>query len=183
TRLREIAADRAKRAAVAQVVDAWVNGLSAALINDFPAKRAHEMKLAIGERVELPQNGKASVAEGVAWIEMSSGAVMFDDMSTPMFNLRSALFPLTTSSWIRPLSDEFGNLTITPVATADLVADGALWTGLDVFHQALCESEFINKKLAIVDEYVRLSQREKQQGARAWAGTRALRSRSLHSAA
>src|SRR5439155_18098956 len=130
TRLREIAADRARRAGVARIVDEWVNGLSVALIHDFPAKRADEMKLKTGERVELPQNSKASVAEGVAWIEMSSGAVMFDDMSTPIFSLRSALFPLTTSSWIQPLSDEFGHLIVTPVATADAVADGALWTGL-----------------------------------------------------
>src|SRR5439155_11404841 len=42
TRLREIAADRTKRAGVAKIVDDWVNGLSTALIHDFPAKRADE---------------------------------------------------------------------------------------------------------------------------------------------
>jgi ATP-binding cassette subfamily C protein len=169
-RLRELAGDRARRPAVATLVDGWISGLSKALVADFPAKRAGEVKLKTGERVELPPNSKATVADGVAWIELSSGSVMFDDMSTPTFALRSTLFPLTPSSWIQPLSDEFGGLVVTPLATIDALGDAAMWTGLDVFHQALCESEFINKKLAVVDEYVRLEQKAKQSVAAAEAG-------------
>ena len=37
-----------------------------------------------------------------------------------------------------------------------MVADANFWLSLQVFHRALCECEFVNKKLANVDEYVRL---------------------------
>jgi ATP-binding cassette subfamily C protein len=169
-RLCEMSADVTRRAAVANALDEWVAGLSAALIRDFPARRADEITLKIGERVELAPDVTASIADCVGWIDLSSGAVMFDDMSTPTFAMRCTLFPVTPSSWIRPLSDEFGNLVVTPMATVDALASPALWAGLDVFHHTLCESEFINKKLAMVDEYVRLQQKARQSAAAADAG-------------
>ncbi len=40
--------------------------------------------------------------------------------------------------------------------------DPRLWAGLDVFHRVLCECEFVNKKLAFVDEFQRLQSKAEQ---------------------
>ncbi len=80
-------------------------------------------------------------------------------MATPRFTARGALFPVTPQSWIRPVSEEFGPLTVRPMSTREVVGSADLWSGLAVFHQVLCESEFISKKLALADEFVRLQQK------------------------
>jgi NHLM bacteriocin system ABC transporter ATP-binding protein len=84
---------------------------------------------------------------------------MFDDMAVPVFTRKRTLFPVTTDAWIQPVSDEFGALSFKPATSEQAVGDPALWHGLDVFHQVICECEFINKKLAVADEFVRLHQK------------------------
>ncbi|HEV3139684.1 MAG TPA: NHLP bacteriocin export ABC transporter permease/ATPase subunit [Vicinamibacterales bacterium] len=170
SRLQQLSKDPKQRAAVAGLVDTWVSGLSSALIADQHSKRTDEQKLKAGQRVELNTNTKATAADGVVWVDVTSGSIMFDDMSTPTFSLRRTLFPVTSYSWIQPLSDEFGALTTTPLDTQKALGDEAAWAGVDVLHQAICESEFISKKLATVDEFVRLQEKAQQSNAAAEAG-------------
>ena len=138
-----------------------------ALVGGLPLQRPGELRLQAGQATEVGPGDRATATDAVLWVEISSGSVMFDDMSTPTFTRRRLLFPVTADSWIRPLSVEFGPLALTPTATVDALADRELWDGLDVFHQVLCESEFLNKDLAVVDEYVRLQQKKSTRGRRA----------------
>src|SRR5581483_2947551 len=174
--LQAIAADPAQAPAVAALVDTWVLGLSKALIQGLPVSRGGEKPLTAGERAELDSKVRATSGAGVVWIEIWSGSILFDDMAAPTFTRRTALFPVTPDSWIQPLSDEFGPLAVTPAATADRLADDAVWYALDVFHQVLCECEFINKKLATVDEYVRLQQKKEAREAAGAAAVDAIAS-------
>ena len=48
------------------------------------------------------------------------------------------------------------------------------WRGLDLFHQVLCQCEFINKKLAALDEYRRLRSKAEYSEAAREAGFRAI---------
>ncbi|MGE5244849.1 MAG: NHLP bacteriocin export ABC transporter permease/ATPase subunit [Betaproteobacteria bacterium] len=165
TRLQQLARDPVNAPVVAALVDTWITGLSKALLQGGPARRAAEVQLAAGQRVEVDTKRAAGSAEGVVWVDLWSGSVLFDDMATPVFNRRHAPFPLTPDSWVQPISDEFGAVSIAPERTAGLLAGEDIWYGLDVFHQVLCECEFINKKLATVDEYVRLQQKAQQREA------------------
>ena len=56
------------------------------------------------------------------WVDLWSGSVLFDDVSTLVFPRKRAFFPITPDSWIRPLGDEFGELVLTPKKTAEVVA-------------------------------------------------------------
>jgi NHLM bacteriocin system ABC transporter ATP-binding protein len=160
-RLRQMAANKAHAATIAALVDTWVIGLSRALVAGLETRRTGELPLRRGERLEIDRKSKATAAEGALWVEISSGGVVFNDMATPVFPRRSTLFPVTPYSWIQPISDEFGALVLKPAAAADLVGadDEGVWKGIEVFHQVLCECEFINKKLATVDEFIRLQQK------------------------
>ena len=39
-------------------------------------------------------------------------------------------------------------------------AQASFWRGIDIFHEILCQYEFINKKLRMVDEFNRVQLRE-----------------------
>ena len=140
---------------VAALLDTWVGGLSKAL-TPTTAKRINELPLKPGAELKLDRTNKATSADGVVWVDLWSGSVLFDDVSTLVFPRKRAFFPITPDSWIRPLGDEFGELVLNPKKTDEVVADANFWLSLQVFHRALCECEFVNKKLANVDEYVRL---------------------------
>lgn len=159
TRFRQLAEDPTQAGRLAAMVDTWTLGLSKALIANLVLKREGERVLEPGKRVELDKKTKATTAEAVLWIDITSGSVLFDDMVTATFTRRSSLFPVTPHSWIQPVSDEFGPMSIRPARTADQVAGPALWYGLDVFHAVLCECEFISKKLSTADEFIRLQEK------------------------
>jgi NHLM bacteriocin system ABC transporter ATP-binding protein len=154
-RLQQLARMPQQGEAVAALLDTWVGGLSKAL-TPSTAKRTGELPLKPGVELKLDRTNKATSADGVVWVDLWSGSVLFDDVSTLVFPRKRAFFPITPDSWIRPLGDEFGALVLNPKKTSEVVSDGTFWLSLQVFHRALCECEFVNKKLANVDEYVRL---------------------------
>jgi NHLM bacteriocin system ABC transporter ATP-binding protein len=161
-RLRQVAADSTSRPAIGAWLDAWVTGLSAALAADLPMNRPDEIVLRHGERVSLDENATATSGHDVVWVSVWSGSVLFDDMATVSAPRRDVLFPLASKSWIRPVSDELTPLALRPIATADVVGSDDLWAGLETFHQILCECEFVNKKLALADEFIRLRHKSRQ---------------------
>ncbi len=177
TQLQEVASDPAQGPAIAALVDIWVLGLSKALIHGLPVNRIGEKPMRAGERLEIDSRFRATSGERVLWVDIWSGSILFDDMATPTFNRRHAIFPITPDSWIQPLSDEFGPLAVTPVTTAEQLSDDSIWYALEIFHGVLCECEFISKKLATVDEYVRLQQKKEARDAAGAAGVRRHRER------
>ncbi len=96
--------------------------------------------------------------------------MLYDDVSTITFTRKRAFFPLTPDSWIRPLGDEFGDLHLDPKKTVEVLKDPAFWFSLEVFHRTICEGEFVNKKLANVDEFVRLKEKAQHRDAAEAAG-------------
>jgi ATP-binding cassette subfamily C protein len=158
-RFRQLVYEPAHVESIAAMIDAWTLGLSKALVANLTMKRTEEVVLEPGRRVELDRKRKATVGDGVLWVDITSGSVVFDDMATPVFTRRSCKFPLTPHSWVQPVSDEFGSVSLRPTRTLDLITGHAIWHGLEVFHAVLCECEFIGKKLATADEYIRLQEK------------------------
>jgi ATP-binding cassette subfamily C protein len=155
-RVQQIASTPGRGASVAALVDTWVAGLTKALVADQTGNKAARQALGAKQRVDLTSTTRATAAGEVLWVEIESGSVLYNDMATPVFTHRSVPFPLTPDSWIQPVSDEFGPLSVEALRTADLAGRPSLWRGLDAFHAVLCECEFIAKKLSTVDEYLRL---------------------------
>jgi len=173
---QQIATDPGQAPAIAALVDVWVLGLSKALIHGLPVNRGGERPLLAGQRLEIDSRFRATSGERVLWIDIWSGSILVDDMATPTFTRRHALFPVTPDSWIQPLSDEFGPMALTPVTTAEQLGDDSIWYALEVFHEVLCECEFISKKLATVDEFVRLQQKKEARDAAGAAAVSAIAS-------
>ena len=57
-------------------------------------------------------------------------------------------------SRIADASDE--TTLVRSLRTRTALSEGGLWPGLAAFHRVLCQCEFVNKRLEMVDEFNRL---------------------------
>ena len=160
-RLQVLAGLPAHGEPIAQLVATWVSGLSRRLTQDVPNVPAAHVLLAPGAKAELPVGKLAGVVAGVAWIEMPAARFLFDGMASLSWEVEGVCLPLAPGSWLELLAAE-EPVVFEPRATPAAIADSRLWAGLDIFHRLLCECEFLNKKLALADEFVRLEHKAEQ---------------------
>jgi ATP-binding cassette subfamily C protein len=157
TRLRRIPLERLRELAgvqhgdrIAAVLDTWIQALSAALGRGLPPPVTPETDLEAGVPATLAFQARARAAKDVVWSPVADGAALFLGLSDVP---ESALFPIAREGW---LESKVEGLALAPVATRAAITGPNLWEGLAAFHRVLCESEFLNKRLATVDEFNRL---------------------------
>lgn len=149
---------------VARIVDGWVLALSTRLTRDVSSRPYADVTLQAATPASIGPGQRTRPAEGVVWVEVDPGRLFYIGLAT-LFPDDPQVFPLAASAWLEPSGDSTERVPLTPRASSDLLTDPALWTGLDYFHRVLCECEFINKRLAIVDEFERLEAKEIQSKA------------------
>jgi ATP-binding cassette subfamily C protein len=165
----------AHRETIATLVEVWVQGLSRRLTEDLPAPPSAAVGLRPGEAQPIAVQKVAAAAGATVWVEMPAARFLFDSMSSVSYEAEGVLFPLAQGSWIELLSSE-QPVKWTPSRTVDQIDDPRLWVGLDLFHRLLMECEFLNKRLAVVDEFNRLQRKAEQQEAAREAGIGAIES-------
>lgn len=157
--LEQSAADSALGVELAQRVDAWVSQLTAALTRDILPRPRVQKNLAQGDSVPLQNGTLARSTQHVLWLQAEQGDLVFLGLDALGMPHREGWFPLTPDSWVQ--ADNFGGgdtvLVCHPAVSA--LARPELWDGLALFHESLCSYEFINKRLAAVDEFNRLSEK------------------------
>lgn len=156
-RLRVLAADPAQASRVAGLLDAWIVAVSEALVRGLPAV-VTDVDLEAGTEAELAFQKRARAGKGVLWTPLPAGALFIGLSEVP----EDTLFPMTREGWIE--SNQEG-LRLAPVETRQAAADEPLWRGLEIFHQVACEFEFLNKRLATVDEFNRLKSKAEHAAA------------------
>jgi ATP-binding cassette subfamily C protein len=194
SRLQELADDRRYATQLASLVDAWVTGLSQSLIREIvPGPRVEVILTGDEEEVELENQQRARANQGVLWLDVVHGNLLFIGMEELLLWQEQArerdepkqvsfrhlltaawhgdrgrpLFPITTETWIEASNAADLTTSMHVFSSDSMVSDPALWRGLEVFHEILCHCEFINKRLAAVDELNRLkSKAEYSEAAR-----------------
>ncbi len=169
TRLRKIAVSRLQELAekgvhverIAGLLSTWIASLSRALVRDIPIPPI-DFDLADGEEKKLDFQKRARSRKGVLWAEVESGSLLFIGLSEIGYGGEAVLFPISEEAWIESSAE---GVTLKTAGTAAALPRAALWRGLGVFHQGLCECEFINKKLQTVDEFNRLKGKAQQSEA------------------
>jgi NHLM bacteriocin system ABC transporter ATP-binding protein len=189
SRLREIAGHDHLGPTVAEWLDGWVRTLSTGLTDEIPKPPLEEMSLIVGERITLPARHQGCPNKGVVWVELESGRLLFVGMEELSLGDRTeaarpsddtgglkylfqaaqttgaALFPVATATWVEPLVFGDPGTAVRSHASKTRIADDELWRGVDVFHEAVCQCEFINKRLSQVDELNRLKSKEEYSNA------------------
>jgi NHLM bacteriocin system ABC transporter ATP-binding protein len=165
--LAALAADADLGREVARLVEGWVSRLSTRLTHDVANRPLADVAVEAGTSAALASGQTARSASGVVWIPFESDTLLFIGMSTlsGVDEEGVAYFPLATDTWVEPVGEGGAPVALQADATAAVLQDGRVWGALDGFHRTLCECEFINKRLAIVDEYERLESKARQSDA------------------
>ncbi len=167
SRLRELASEERYAARITGLLENWTSSLAKALVRDIPPGRPVDEELEEGRESILDFQRRARARRGTAWVEVFGGSLLFIGLSEVGPVAERLVFPVTRDGWIESARD---GLLLTPIRPASVLLRAELWRGLESFHRALCECEFINKKLATVDEFHRLaSKAQHAESARAAA--------------
>ncbi len=165
TDLTRLAGEDANVAAqVTRLVDDWVLGLSTRLTRDISSRPYADVTLQPDVATSIAPGNRARPGEGVTWVPVEPGRLLYIGM-TSLAPDEVVPFPLAASTWIELTSEDTSTVSLTARATPAMLADPGLWRGLQFFHDVLCECEFINKRLALVDEYDRLEVKQIQSEA------------------
>jgi NHLM bacteriocin system ABC transporter ATP-binding protein len=155
--LRRLARDHEYAAIISQLVDQWLEQLSASVSRDTrPLPKADEV-LVGGKQVLLPRGKIARARRGIVWIQVLRGEALYMGMEGVSLSGEGVpVLPLSADTWIESYDDNLLSCYSTPAS----INQATFWMGLGLFHEVLCQCEFINKKLRIVDEFNRLRARE-----------------------
>ena len=156
-------ADQVYRGDIAALLERWLIAIAEALTRGIPNRPKPTHLATSDEPFHLPKGGIASTKKDAVWLAAESSTLFFLSAEELFFSTERSVFPLAPGTWIETFEPrEFETL-----ATLDLLGNGLIEEGLDNFHSAVCSSEFINKRLAQVDEFNRLKTKsEYQQAAR-----------------
>ena len=179
-RLQQLARNERYRPELAALLDGWVSALSKSLTKEFTPGPIVDVALSEGEEPVLENQKKAKPGKGVVWLEVAEGNLLFIGMEELQFETVSegakvgaqsgiglaslfekaqkkrTVFPVAFDTWVEASNAGGTATTLRTFAAESLAGDPGLWRGLDLFHRVLCQCEFINKKLAVVDEFNRL---------------------------
>jgi len=164
-----------------ELLDPWITTLSRSLTKEISPGPVADASVAEGEQATLYNQQKARAIRGVLWVEVEQGDLLFIGMEqlsssgqtdapgmvrqssvvgfSELFEKArkgAARFPLTPDTWLEASNPRDVTTIIATHTATDSIGDDALWYGIEAFHRVLCQCEFINKKLATVDEFNRL---------------------------
>jgi NHLM bacteriocin system ABC transporter ATP-binding protein len=152
-RLAELARQPAHAVRIASLVEGWVFALTHALMRDIPGEHVFPLDLVPGEALGVDFQKRARARKGIVWVDAPPGSLLLIGLSEVRVEGAPVPFPVTEEGWVESSED---GLVLSPVLTPAALAAPLFWSGLDAFHEALCEAEFLNKRLATVDEFNRL---------------------------
>jgi NHLM bacteriocin system ABC transporter ATP-binding protein len=180
-RFRELAQEEDFAAEIAEKLDRWISSLSRSLTEAMIPGTNVDTYLEPGQEIALENQRGARPGRGVVWVEARDGNLLFVGLEELLFGedasasadaahsmilslaelVTSArkerpLFPLSPESWIEATSARKDKTRVCVHATTDIMDRPLLWQSLSLFHEVLCQCEFINKRLALVDEFQRL---------------------------
>ncbi len=144
-------------------LDSWIARIGEASSRDIPYRATVDHLLRAGENVELNRGEKISTRKGVIWIEAGSGELSFLSTEELFFENSRSSIPIPAATWL----EAFEACAVESQSTLEMLQAGKLKEGIGNYHVAICNNEFISKRLLAVDEYNRLKTKaEYQEGAK-----------------
>src|SRR6202048_2450111 len=156
-KLRVLARDREYTLAVGELINGWLQTLSTSVARDVRPRPKPDETLIGGKETKLPRGNVARARKGLVWIQVMKGEALYLGMeAVSVTGDGASILPISTETWIEAYDDNVLHSFSTPV----IINQATFWRGIDLFHEVLCQCEFINKKLRMVDEFNRIRLRE-----------------------
>lgn len=143
----------------AGLVDAWITRVSDASVRTIPHRSKADTRALPGESVSLKAHAILSSRRGVAWVDACSSEFLFLSTEELFFENEQSIFPLAPSTWLECYEEK----EVPTRTSQEVLMSGQLHEGVWNFHLAVCNNEFINKRLVAVDEYNRLKTKAEYQ--------------------
>jgi NHLM bacteriocin system ABC transporter ATP-binding protein len=157
SRLEALAREEACSSAIGELIDDWLLNTSASIVKDIRPKPKPDELLVGGQEIRLQRSSVARAKKGIVWIRILRGEALYLGIEGASVTGSSIpILPLSPDTWIEASNDN----VLSSLSTPKIIADKMFWQGIDSFHQTLCECEFINKNLRMVDEFNRVELRE-----------------------
>ena len=155
--LRLLAHQREYSLRVGTLINDWLQTMSASVARDVsPRPKADEI-LVGGKQARLPRASVARAKKGIVWVQVMKGEALYLGMEGVSVTGQGVpILPISPETWIEAYDDNVLHSFLTPM----IIGQATFWRGIDLFHQVLCQCEFINKKLRMVDEFNRIRLRE-----------------------
>ena len=132
-RLRALGQDDEFQGLVADLLDRWVNHLSACLTTDLPPKECQ--RLEVGPHVNLTKKGSVCAKQGVLWVKHIVGSSLFaGEQGTPYLNGKMR-WPISRHSWIQAIEESKLDL----ISTSEWIIQDLNWPDLEHFHQRILQ--------------------------------------------
>ena len=156
-KLRTLARDREYTLAVGELINGWLQTLSASVAKDIRPRPKPDELLSGGKETKLPRGSVARAKKGIVWIQVMKGEALYLGMEAVSVTGEGAsILPISADTWIEAYGDCVLHSFLTPL----IIAQGTFWRGIELFHEILCQCEFINKRMRMVDEFNRIRLRE-----------------------
>jgi NHLM bacteriocin system ABC transporter ATP-binding protein len=155
--LRALAREREYSLLVGNLINNWLQTLSASVARDVRPRPKTDEILVGGKQVRLPRSSVARAKKGIVWVQVMRGEALYLGMEGVSLTGEGVpILPISPDTWIEAYDDNVLHSFLTPM----IIGQATFWHGVDLFHQVLCQCEFINKKLRMVDEFNRIRLRE-----------------------
>ena len=153
--LAAAAGDAELTGVLAKGVDRWVEVLSRSLTRDIQPVPIADHALKLGT-LELENRKKARAQSGIVWLECADSLLIYLGFENLAMSA-TRLFPLSADTWIEASNPGKKSALIQAHQGISKILEASYWNGLTLFHETLCACEFLNKRLASVDEINRIA--------------------------
>ncbi|RPI21878.1 MAG: NHLP bacteriocin export ABC transporter permease/ATPase subunit [Acidobacteria bacterium] len=153
SRLAELAGHEECRPEVAALVDDWLEALSRGLTKDIVPRPKSDVLIAPGQALRVESQKVLSSADGVVWVELSSGSCLYLGMHE--LEAGQGPFPISPKSWMVSLDP--GEIAV--LKTGVTIHESPVWRSLDAFHEMVFQILLLNTGLAAADDYNLLLQK------------------------
>ena len=143
--------------AIGELIDDWLLNTSASIARDIRPKPKPDELLVGGQEIRLQRSCVACARKGIVWIQIVRGQALYLGIEgASVTGVRLPILPVSPDTWIEASNDNVLN----SLSTSKIIVDDMFWRGIDSFHKTICDCEFINKNLRLVDEFNRVELRE-----------------------
>ena len=150
-----LANDPNLRDLLATGVDRWVEELSRSLTREIQPVPISHHNLTTGT-IEVENRKRARAQTGVVWLECADSLLLYVGLENLSMSV-TKLFPISVDTWVEVSNPRKKGATLTSMRGVSVIQEARYWNGLELFHDALCACEFLNKRLSTVDEINRIA--------------------------
>lgn len=135
-----------------KLLDKWIGGLSRGLAKDIHTYTRTDILLEPVKEMTVGDGNICRLQKDILWITLTEGNALYLGMEEVGISAQKTLIPITPDTWLQTI----GIVKISIADTETVLNRGDIMNGMENLYSLLFQCEFMNIRLAEVDEFNRL---------------------------